>query len=470
MRRVSVLVAVLLLLAATVGAPIAQARYAAADSHAAGRYIVTFADEPVASYAGYKAGFPATRPQAGKKLNPNSAAVRKWQKHLTAQARRGARQGRRDQDLRLHGHEQRRRRPADAPSRRRSSRAMKGVICLSKDQLAQPGHHLSPHFLGLDAAGGLWSQLGGAADAGAGVVVGVIDTGIWPESTAFAGGTGIPVPADWHGKCVAGEQFPVTRCNDKLIGARYYLDGLRQAQHRQGRLPLAARRRRPRLAHRVDGRRQPRDRRLHRRQGRSTTVPCSGHGAGRQGRRVQGLLDGQAGRPPTAASTPTASPRSTTRCSTASTSSTTRSAAPPSPTSSTRSRRPSAAPRTPVSSSPTRPATAAPARARSTIPPPWVTTVAAATFRRAFQAVELGNGARYVGASTTAVAADADAVRHVPQRQARDRDRRERQAAASPARSTRRRPPARSSSATAASSTGSTRASRSSAPAASAWS
>ena len=40
-------------------------------------------------------------------------------------------------------------------------------------------------------------------------------------------------------------------------------------------------------------------------------------------------------------------------------------------------------------------------------PAPWVTTVAAATFRRAFQAVELGNGARYVGASTTPVAADA---------------------------------------------------------------
>ena len=83
-------------------------------------------------------------------------------------------------------------------------------------------------------------------------------------------------------------------------------------------------------------------------------------------------------------------------------------------------------------------------------PAPWVTTVAAATFRRAFQAVELGNGARYVGASTTpslstptplvtagsvklAAAADADA-----------------KLAASRARSTRRRRPARSSSATAA--------------------
>jgi hypothetical protein len=34
-------------------------------------------------------------------------------------------------------------------------------------------------------------------------------------------------------------------------------------------------------------------------------------------------------------------------------------------------------------------------------PSPWLTTVAAGTFRRAFQVVELGNGARYVGASTT---------------------------------------------------------------------
>jgi hypothetical protein len=31
-----------------------------------GRYIVTFADEPVASYDGYVRGFPATRPQPGR--------------------------------------------------------------------------------------------------------------------------------------------------------------------------------------------------------------------------------------------------------------------------------------------------------------------------------------------------------------------------------------------------------------------
>src|SRR4029079_14354743 len=34
-------------------------------------------------------------------------------------------------------------------------------------------------------------------------------------------------------------------------------------------------------------------------------------------------------------------------------------------------------------------------------PAPWVTTVAAATLRRAFQAGELGDGQRFLGASTT---------------------------------------------------------------------
>ncbi|HET9443583.1 MAG TPA: S8 family peptidase, partial [Acidimicrobiales bacterium] len=101
---------------------------------------------------------------------------------------------------------------------------MAGVVSVTEDRLAQPTTTLSPDFLGLTAPGGAWAQLGGP-QAGAGVVVGVIDTGIWPESEAFAGGTGIPVPADWRGRCEGGELFPSRICNDKLIGARYYPNG-----------------------------------------------------------------------------------------------------------------------------------------------------------------------------------------------------------------------------------------------------
>jgi subtilisin family serine protease len=224
MRRVSVLLSLLLLVASIIGAPIAQARQGSPATYAAGRYIVTFADEPVASYDGYKAGFSATRPQAGRKLNPSSAAVTKWQQYLTSQhdaalAKVGAEK--------FYDYTITNNAVAVQLSARQAAQLarMDGVLGLWKDQLATPDTTKSPEFLGLDAPGGLWAQLGGPEDAGAGVIVGVIDTGIWPESAAFAGGTGIPVPADWHGVCQDGEQFSKHECNDKLIGARFYTAG-----------------------------------------------------------------------------------------------------------------------------------------------------------------------------------------------------------------------------------------------------
>ncbi|HEX6868360.1 MAG TPA: protease inhibitor I9 family protein, partial [Candidatus Limnocylindrales bacterium] len=54
-----------------------------AAHYTAGRYLVTFADAPVAEYSGYAKGFPSTRAAAGKKLNAHSAAAKKWQQRLT---------------------------------------------------------------------------------------------------------------------------------------------------------------------------------------------------------------------------------------------------------------------------------------------------------------------------------------------------------------------------------------------------
>lgn len=59
------------------------------------------------------------------------------------------------------------------------------------------------------------------------VIIGILDSGIWPESESFKEepGTG-RIPSCWKGKCVQGENFkPSTACNQKLIGARYYLQG-----------------------------------------------------------------------------------------------------------------------------------------------------------------------------------------------------------------------------------------------------
>ncbi|KAJ4821759.1 hypothetical protein Tsubulata_041293 [Turnera subulata] len=51
------------------------------------------------------------------------------------------------------------------------------------------------------------------------IVIGVIDSGIWPESESFRDeGFGDP-PPKWKGACRGGKNFT---CNKKLIGARYY--------------------------------------------------------------------------------------------------------------------------------------------------------------------------------------------------------------------------------------------------------
>ncbi|CDP06942.1 unnamed protein product [Coffea canephora] len=67
------------------------------------------------------------------------------------------------------------------------------------------------------------------------VIVGVIDSGIWPESKSFSDHGLGPVPKKFKGKCVPGEMFTLANCNrqeeicdirvDILIRARYYFKG-----------------------------------------------------------------------------------------------------------------------------------------------------------------------------------------------------------------------------------------------------
>ena len=92
-------------------------------------------------------------------------------------------------------------------------------------------------FLGLPE--GLWARLGGPEQAGENVIIGFIDGGIYPEHPSFAdqpvaadgtqnyiGPAYGPPPATWRGICQEGEAWPATTCNNKLIGARYFVDGL----------------------------------------------------------------------------------------------------------------------------------------------------------------------------------------------------------------------------------------------------
>ena len=82
-------------------------------------------------------------------------------------------------------------------------------------------------FIGADK---VWPSLGGRDRAGEGVIVGVIDSGIWPEHPMLAD-NGIPTPAGGPWACefgVGGDD--AFACNDKLIGAYAFLDSYQQSQ------------------------------------------------------------------------------------------------------------------------------------------------------------------------------------------------------------------------------------------------
>lgn len=104
------------------------------------------------------------------------------------------------------------------------------VEAVFEDGTAQLETVDSPEFIG---AVRLWEELGGSAQAGEGIIVGVIDSGVWPESPSFSDPdpSGIhypPPPARWKGTaCDFGSAIPGDEpftCNNKLIGAQRIMD------------------------------------------------------------------------------------------------------------------------------------------------------------------------------------------------------------------------------------------------------
>ncbi|KAL8054744.1 hypothetical protein ABFX02_04G012200 [Erythranthe guttata] len=97
------------------------------------------------------------------------------------------------------------------------------VISVLPDRLRQLHITRSPYFLGLssDNPTGLMSE----SDSGSNVVIGILDTGIWPERLSFHDQGLDPVPSTWKGECSEGVNFTKAHCNKKLIGARYFSAG-----------------------------------------------------------------------------------------------------------------------------------------------------------------------------------------------------------------------------------------------------
>ncbi|CAI7883621.1 unnamed protein product [Closterium sp. NIES-54] len=101
------------------------------------------------------------------------------------------------------------------------------VAAVTRSRRVTPLTTDSPTFLGMRAPGSLWPANGGQGKAGDGMVVGVVDTGIWPEHPSFSdAGFSSSKPAGWSGKCDTTSEF---KCNNKVIGGRAFYKGFKKS-------------------------------------------------------------------------------------------------------------------------------------------------------------------------------------------------------------------------------------------------
>src|SRR5262245_13168992 len=174
-------------------------------------YIVRLKDAPLASYRGGLTGLSTTSPQAtgASKLNVRSAASVAYRGYLArqrSQIRQSIEQnlGRPVQtlyeyDVTFNGMAVR----MTAAEAARVA-ALPGIVSVRPDVWRQPTTTVTPAFIG---ATGIWNgtATGGLPGTkGQGIIVGVIDTGIWPEHPSFADDHTYPAPpAGWGGTCAA---------------------------------------------------------------------------------------------------------------------------------------------------------------------------------------------------------------------------------------------------------------------------
>jgi len=124
---------------------------------------------------------------------------------------------------------------------------MDEVLNVWEDEIRPLATRHSANFLGLfDSTNGLRSE---HALDGDGIIIGVIDSGIareadrpstcrssWAETTMLgkwlcrrydkrSDVLNFEPAEDWNGECESGERFDASNCNNKLIGARWFIDG-----------------------------------------------------------------------------------------------------------------------------------------------------------------------------------------------------------------------------------------------------
>lgn len=222
--------------------PPTKARQVDAEDFHDGRYVVTLRSDPAATYRGGVGDYRATRPRDGADLDAQSRKVVAYTDHLVdeQEAVASATGVGIITSVTLATNAFTANVTAEQAAELAADPRVASVV--PSERLHLHAATSSTDFLGLSGDSGVWESLGGTDDAGAGIVVGVIDSGIAPENPSFAGerlGTaagsepwrdGDRIVFDkadgsqFVGTCQSGDSFDANDCNTKLIGARYFVD------------------------------------------------------------------------------------------------------------------------------------------------------------------------------------------------------------------------------------------------------
>jgi minor extracellular serine protease Vpr len=212
-RRLCVVVSAIALIAASI-LP-AGAGGKATDAPAAARpetdyVMVRLADSPMASYMGTIPGLERTKPLPGQKLNPGSSAARAYGRYLNdrrqnykgwLQSNAPRAQIVREYSVVFNGF------AIKLNGERLEHLATgTGATRVSRSFLVRPTMTVS---LGLIDADDVWPSAGGRENAGSGIKIGVIDTGIRDDHAAFGCKGTIP-----HDVFASGEALPP---NDRKV-------------------------------------------------------------------------------------------------------------------------------------------------------------------------------------------------------------------------------------------------------------
>lgn len=197
--------------------------------------VVKLDYDALAAYRGGLPGLAATSPAATHRaFNPKSEGVRRYQGYVSGVENRflGALrarlpQARAGKALRLvYGGV-----PVTLPGNKVADLLkLPGVAAVQRDRLEKPLTDSSPSFIGADT---IYRQLGGSASSGKGVIVGVLDSGAWPEHPQYRDPGNLPAPpptADGTPRTCNFGDNPLTSandpfvCNNKLISGQPFLD------------------------------------------------------------------------------------------------------------------------------------------------------------------------------------------------------------------------------------------------------